>query len=264
MKVSVVIATHKKDFYLEKTLKSLTLQTEKDFQVHVVNDGGDTSTIDLVNHFKDRLDVHHHWTREPGHQPCGAAATRNVGIRHAAAPRLLIVDDDCLCPSDVIKTHATLGGTNLGYIGFRRFVAIDVVKRITDRLLLDVKRFIPCRAEQRHEVKHQRRMASMCQNSQWEIQCYIWTCHLSLPTAIAKQVGGMWEEMLGSGAEDQEFGLRCFRAGVRYRVLADPTVYHMDHPKCQMQINHIPQNRKLLELTKADPKIIVRNGGPIS
>jgi hypothetical protein len=37
----------------------------------------------------------------------------------------------------------------------------------------------------------------------------------------------------------------------------------MDHPKCQLQINHIPQNRKLLELTKNDPKIIVRNGGPL-
>lgn len=263
MKVSVVIATHKKNFYLEKTLKSLTLQTEKSFQVHVVNDGGEPSTIELVNHFKDRLDIHHHWTREPGHQPCGAAATRNVGIRHAQAPRLLIVDDDCLCPFDLVAHHAAVGG-NGGVIGFRRFVALDVVKTLTDKHLADIKRRIPSRPEQRHEPKHQRRMAELVRDNKWEIQGYLWTCHLGLPTEIAKSVGGMWEEMLGSGAEDQEFGLRCFRAGVRYRVLADPTVYHMDHPKCQLQINHIPQNRKLLELTKADPKIVVRNGGPLT
>lgn len=262
MKVSIVIATRNKSASLQKVLTTLTFQKEKDFEVHVVNDGGTFETEELCHSFQDRLQLQHHWSVPSNAESMGAAKARNVGIRRALASRLLIVDDDCLCPNDVVAVHAELGNRMLSYIGFRRHVDVEVHKRLTPAQLADVKS-VPSKPEMRARPEHLQRMSELCRKGVWQVQSYLWTCHISYPTSVIKKIGGMWEEMKGSGAEDCEFGLRAWRAGVRYQILHDPSVWHMDHPQSSLQIEHLPNNRKLFFQTRDTPGVIVRNGGPL-
>jgi len=127
---------------------------------------------------------------------------------------------------------------------FPRFVNLDILKKLTDQQLKDVKRLVPSRPKQQNELKHQKRIAELTPCK--DVRDPILSLDVSPQPADRQGQGSrrLWEEMLGSGAEHQEFGLRCFRACGRYRMLIDPVVYHMNHPKCPLEINRIPQNRK--------------------
>lgn len=56
MKISVIVRTCKRPEFLKQALTSIELQTHKDWEVIVFDDGDDTANIEIVNEFKDRTD----------------------------------------------------------------------------------------------------------------------------------------------------------------------------------------------------------------
>jgi glycosyltransferase involved in cell wall biosynthesis len=260
--VSVVIATHNKMSRLERTLKTLCLQKEKRFEVLLCNDAGDAAAEELCRGFADRLSIAHLWATPQGEAPRGAGRTRNAGLRKAKGDRVLIIDDDCLCPADIVGAHASFGAKLIGVVGFRRHVAEDVHERLTDNDLGDIKA-IPARPEMRAEEPHLAALLKLITTKNSDVQRYLWTCHISYPTLILRRIGGFWEAFTGSGCEDCELGLRAFRAGVRYHVLHDPSVYHQDHEQSPLQADNYPNNRRLFYQTRDNRRVIVRNGGPM-
>jgi len=260
-KVSIVIATRFRIHSLEKTLRTLTYQNEKDFEVHLINDGGNGESFELAKAFRNRLTIFHHRSGSEGNS-VGAARTRNVGLKHCRAPRTLIIDEDCLCPPDLVKAHLNYGSKPVGVIGFRRYVLPEVHTRLTDEQLR-VVRGIPSIPDSRAESPHLRRIANQIANKDWRIQRQCWTCHISYPTHIIRGIGGFWEEFTVSGCEDCELGLRAFRRGVRFILLHDPSVWHQNHDPDPDQVRDYDKNRTRYYMTEADTSIVVRNGGAL-
>ena len=94
VRFSVVVPLYNRPEEIRELLESLTLQTVKDFEVLVVEDGSDRDAREIVASFSDRLDVHYFW-KENERQ----GFTRNYGFERAKGDWMVVFDSDCLIPS---------------------------------------------------------------------------------------------------------------------------------------------------------------------
>ena len=97
-KITVVIPTYNRETGLMRVLNSLTAQTEKDFEVVVVEDGSRVAEK-VVNDFKPKLqNLRYHWQENSG-----PARARNQGIKLATANLIAFTDDDMKLPADWLE-----------------------------------------------------------------------------------------------------------------------------------------------------------------
>ncbi|MGH7456269.1 MAG: glycosyltransferase, partial [bacterium] len=86
---SVIIPTFNRAAFLREAIDSVLAQTEKDFELIVVDDGSTDCTRELVAEYGDRI----RYFFQPN---AGASAARNLGIRHAAGNFIAFLDSDDL------------------------------------------------------------------------------------------------------------------------------------------------------------------------
>lgn len=90
-KISVIIPAHNVENYIEKTLKSLTLQTFKDFEVIIVNDGSTDNTENQVKSILRNADFPWKLLRQ---QNQGVSVARNNGLIEANGEYVCFLDGD--------------------------------------------------------------------------------------------------------------------------------------------------------------------------
>jgi glycosyltransferase involved in cell wall biosynthesis len=90
MTFSVIIPTYNRSLYLFKCLKSLCSQTFKDFEVIICDDGSTDNTIEVVNQFKQFLDIKYILIGNSG----GPAKPRNEAIKNCVGKWICFLDVD--------------------------------------------------------------------------------------------------------------------------------------------------------------------------
>ena len=98
MKVSLVLATLGRDRELVDFLKSLLLQTHKNFELIIIDQNKDGKVDSIVDPFKDCLDVKHVKVDFVGN-----SRARDYGIGMAQGRIIAFPDDDCGYDRDVLK-----------------------------------------------------------------------------------------------------------------------------------------------------------------
>jgi glycosyltransferase involved in cell wall biosynthesis len=86
---SVIIPTFNRAAFLREAIGSVLAQTEKDFELIVVDDGSTDRTRELVVEYGDRV-------RYFFQSNAGVSAARNLGIRHARGKFITFLDSDDL------------------------------------------------------------------------------------------------------------------------------------------------------------------------
>ena len=110
MKYSVIIPVYNRPDEVNELLESLTLQTCKDFEVVVVEDGSSIPCQEVVEKYSDRLDIHYY--NKPN---SGPGQTRNYGAERSHGEYLIILDSDCILPINYSMTSFfTTGGIRGG------------------------------------------------------------------------------------------------------------------------------------------------------
>ena len=90
-RVTVVIPTYNAAAYLTDTLESVCGQTYTDFELLIVDDGSNDTTLALARQFESRLSL-----RIIEQQNSGPAAARNNGVRAARGELVAFIDSDDL------------------------------------------------------------------------------------------------------------------------------------------------------------------------
>lgn len=90
-KISVIIPAYNVENYIEKTLKSLTLQTFKDFEVIIVNDGSTDNTENKINSILRNADFP--WKLLNQYNQ-GVSVARNNGLIEANGEYVCFLDGD--------------------------------------------------------------------------------------------------------------------------------------------------------------------------
>ena len=95
---SVIIPLYNRPQEIKELLETLTLQTYKQFEVLVIEDGSVNDAADIVNSFAGKLDIH--YFVKPN---SGQGFTRNYAFERAKGDYFIILDSDCLIPADYLR-----------------------------------------------------------------------------------------------------------------------------------------------------------------
>ncbi len=110
MKFSLIIPLYNRPQEIYELLGSLTLQTYKDFEVIVVEDGSLEKSEKIVDAFRDKLDVKYFFKENSG-----PGLTRNFGASKASGDYFIFFDSDCIIPSkymEVVSSQLNKNFTN--------------------------------------------------------------------------------------------------------------------------------------------------------
>ena len=95
MRFSVIIPVYNRPNEIKELLESLTLQTNKNFEVLIVEDGSSLTCEDVVCKFKKELDVKYYYKENSG-----PGLSRNYGVEKASESFYVFLDSDCLIPEE--------------------------------------------------------------------------------------------------------------------------------------------------------------------
>lgn len=95
--ISIIIAIYNRKDELFELLQSLSFQTNKRFEVIVVDDGSSVDLRPTLDIFSESLDIQYFKK-----QNSGPGLTRNYGSRHARGSWLIFLDSDVIAESDYI------------------------------------------------------------------------------------------------------------------------------------------------------------------
>lgn len=96
--ISIVIAIYNRKEELRELLTSLVFQTDKDFEVLVVDDGSEEFLVPVVADFEDKLKI-----RFFRKENSGAGTTRNFGAQYVQHEWLVFLDSDVLVEKNYIE-----------------------------------------------------------------------------------------------------------------------------------------------------------------
>ena len=86
---SVVLTTYKREHLLPRAIRSVLNQTFRDFELIVVDDGGDKVIVETVRSFEDKRII-----LISNERNIGVAASRNKGIKASRGEYISFLDDD--------------------------------------------------------------------------------------------------------------------------------------------------------------------------
>ena len=93
MRYSIIVPVYNRPEEVAELLLSLSKQTFRDFDVHIVEDGSEVACREVCDHYANRLDIHY-YVKENG----GPGAARNYGAERAQGDYFIVLDSDVVLP----------------------------------------------------------------------------------------------------------------------------------------------------------------------
>ena len=98
MRYSIIVPVFNRPDEVDELLESLTHQTEKDFEVVIVEDGSQTPCEEVCKRYEHLMDIHYYYKENSG-----PGQSRNYGAERAKGEYLLILDSDVVLPEGYLK-----------------------------------------------------------------------------------------------------------------------------------------------------------------
>lgn len=108
-KISVIIPVYNANKYLNNCISSLLLQTFKEFEILLINDGSTDNSFEICKAFSNNYKNIYYYNKKNG----GAASARNLGIENAKGEYIAFVDaDDTVQPDYLEKLYTSATENN--------------------------------------------------------------------------------------------------------------------------------------------------------
>lgn len=98
MKYSFIIPVYNRPDEVDELLDSLSRQTNKEFEIIIVEDGSQKPCKDVVERYNEKVDVHYYFKENSG-----PGDTRNYGVSKANGEYVIILDSDCILPETYLE-----------------------------------------------------------------------------------------------------------------------------------------------------------------
>jgi glycosyltransferase involved in cell wall biosynthesis len=146
---------------------------------------------------------------DTGYEGFGAALARNVGIAHARYIVSLFLDDDVMAPPGLVSRHQSTAEACL------RLGRIDslLATETGDEVVEDRRNLL-------------RGHDGLVDDNLFEAMGLLHGGHFSMPTPLARKLGGFDVEFLDEEEEDTDFGARAIMAVKKLYILASARVFH--------------------------------------
>ena len=235
---SIIIPVYNRPDEVAELLESLSKQTDKGFEVLVIEDGSSVPCEEICKQYEKQLDLHYYFKPNSGR-----SETRNYGIARATGDWFIIYDSDVIVPPQYIATvRAELakqpevncyGGPDAADSSFS-----DVQKAINYSMTS-----IMTTGGIRGATKNKAKFSPRSFNMGISRKCF-------------ETVGG-YKNMIG---EDIDLSIRIQQAGFQTTLIPEAYVYHkrrVDMKKFFRQVNTFGKGRVLLgELHPGSTKLV--------
>lgn len=253
MHFSVILSTYNKPHFLERVLWGYAVQSRRDFQVVIADDGSGTETASLIERIRAEtgLDLLHVW-----HEDRGFRKTQilNRAIVASDGDHLLFSDGDCIPRRDLLDVHyrLTQPGRYLagGYLKLPEIVSDaitvdDVVSgRFADLGWLRAQGWRPGRRALR--LSGSERLGALFDRVT-PTAAHFHGNNASAAREALLEVNGFEGEM-GYGGLDRALGFRLENLGVRGRQIRHRAVcLHLHHERPYKDPEVVQRNRAILK-----------------
>ena len=204
MRYSVIIPVYNRPDEVDELLGSLAVQTFRDFEVIIVEDGSSVPCEGVVGDYRDRMDIHYYYKPNSG-----PGQTRNYGAERSRGEYLLILDSDCILPEGYLaaveaelrrEPADAFGGPDRAHDSFT-----SVQKAINYAMTS----FFTTGGIRGGKKKMDR--------------FYPRSFNMGIRAEVYRALGGFSRMRFG---EDIDFSIRIFKAGYRCRLFPQAWVWH--------------------------------------
>lgn len=204
MRYSVIIPVYNRPDEVDELLGSLAVQTFRDFEVIIVEDGSSVPCKGVVGDYRDRMDIHYYYKPNSG-----PGQTRNYGAERSRGEYLLILDSDCILPEGYLaaveaelrrEPADAFGGPDRAHDSFT-----SVQKAINYAMTS----FFTTGGIRGGKKKMDR--------------FYPRSFNMGIRAEVYRALGGFSRMRFG---EDIDFSIRIFKAGYRCRLFPQAWVWH--------------------------------------
>ena len=204
MKYSVIIPVFNRPDEVDELLESLTGQTEKDFDVVVVEDGSANPCEEVCRKYADRLSIHYCAKDNSGPGP-----SRNYGVERAEGDYVLILDSDCVLPPGYMEAVSkelesdpcdAFGGPDRAHESFtqvQKAISYSMTSFFTTGGIRGGKKKMD--------------------------KFYPRSFNMGVKRSVYNALGGFSRMRFG---EDIDFSIRIFKGGYECRLFPDAWVWH--------------------------------------
>lgn len=256
--ISIVMAYHNRYHLLDKTLKSMTLSSHKDFEVIVVNDFSDEehSLYSLVNKYStlrikivNMEDLGDRWYINP-------CVVYNAGFTQVSGDKIIIQNPECMHIGDVISYVDTYLTDN-NYLTFECYASskaqLDYIDSDWDRFYREVQACKVGLTKERQELA-------------WCNHYTYFRRALNFTNAITRnnlsKLNGFDEVMAhGIGGDDNEFRDRVFKLPIQVQFVKNPWTVHQWHEKTLTSVDALSKYKSNEELLRKPRNLRAYNDG---
>ncbi len=134
MLISLIVVTYNRSDALLAVLRALALQSDREFEVIVADDGSREEHVAALRELAPRLPYRlvHAWQADVGFT---AAAARNWGARQARGDYLVLLDGDCVPRPDFVARHRALARPGCLLNGSRVLLSRSLTERALTQAL---------------------------------------------------------------------------------------------------------------------------------
>ncbi|MGR9088443.1 MAG: glycosyltransferase family 2 protein [Gammaproteobacteria bacterium] len=263
--ISVIVTTYNWPDALKLCLASLFVQTDRNFEIIIADDGSAPVHYDRTRRLAENGPVP---VRCVHHEDKGfrAGTIRNKAVAESAGSYLLFVDGDCLLRPDFISRHRRLAETGYFVPGNRILLSRPLTARVLSRQLPIYRGRWPYFLWQWLQGGVNRISALLqlplgrlryLQPDKWEKAM---TCNLGVWKDDFMAVNGFDELFEGWGYEDSDLVIRLIHAGVKRKEgrFAVPVLHlwHHHHDKSRQDVNY----RRLMERLARQDFMVAERG----
>lgn len=204
MKYSIIVPVFNRPDEVDELLGSLAGQTNKDFEVIIVEDGSQNPCGDVCGKYADRLDLK--YFMKPN---SGPGQSRNYGAERASGEYLIILDSDVVLPEgymqaieDELQTAPAdaFGGPDSAHPSFtdtQKAISYSMTSFFTTGGIRGGKKKLD--------------------------KFYPRSFNMGIRAGVYRRLGGFSKMRFG---EDIDFSIRIFNAGCRCRLFPGAWVWH--------------------------------------
>lgn len=266
MKASIIMSTYNAEEWLEKVLWGFSVQTEKDFEIIIADDGSLPKTKELIDRLRPQIGIpiSHVWHEDNGFQK---TQILNRAIVASHSDYLVFTDGDCVPRKDFVASHLKFRQQGFFLSGGYFKLPMDISKTITKQDIISQNCF-------NLDWLKGIGLKNSFKNSKLIVSDF-WAGFLNFITTTKPSWNGHnasgWKKDIIAvngfnqdmqyGGEDREFGERLNNFGVKSKQIRYSAIcVHLDHERNYANEESKIKNLEIRKFNKKHHITVAKNG----